>query len=92
MKKFTIEPNQYDRIASVLIPTRNRMIPTYHNDGFAQTGGLLSSLESIYKNTENKDQVEIILRVDNDDSNTLDNLHLLDKYDKAFKIKLLKVK
>ena len=66
------------------------MIPTYHNDGFAQEGGLISSLESIYKNTENKDQVEIILRVDNDDNNTLDNLHLLDKYDKTFKIKLLK--
>ena len=90
MKNFTIDCNQYNKIASVIIPTRNRMVPTFHNDGFAQEGGLISTLESIYKNTQEKDQIEIILRVDNDDTNTLDNLHLLDKYDKAFKMKLLK--
>lgn len=90
MKKFTIEPNQYEKIASILIPTRNRMIPTFHNDGFAQEGGLISTLESIYNTTEDKDSVEIILRVDDDDTNTLDNLHLLNKYDEAFEIRILK--
>tara|TARA_R110000744_G_scaffold296453_1_gene406321 strand:+ start:441 stop:1202 length:762 start_codon:yes stop_codon:yes gene_type:complete len=90
MKKFTIEPNQYKKMVSILIPTRNRMIPSYHNDGFAQEGGLIPTLESIYKNTEHRDGIEIILRVDNDDVNTLDNLNMLDKYDEVFDIKLLK--
>ena len=79
MKKFTIESNQYKKLVSIIMPTRNRMIPTFHNDGFAQEGGLITSLESIYNTTEHKDKIEIILRV-----------HLLDKYDKVFDMKLLK--
>tara|TARA_B100000287_G_scaffold127705_1_gene119740 strand:- start:3455 stop:4294 length:840 start_codon:yes stop_codon:yes gene_type:complete len=86
---FMIEPKQYKKIVSVMIPTRNRMVPNYDPD-FPQVGGLLNTLESIFQNTTSKEKVEIILRVDDDDKNTLDNLHLLDKYNDAFDLRVLK--
>lgn len=86
---FTVEPNQQEKVVSVMIPTRNRMIPNYDPE-FPKQGGLLNTLESLFVNTEDKDKVEIILRIDDDDKNTLDNLHLLEKYNEAFDFRILK--
>jgi hypothetical protein len=83
MKQFTINPDQYDLPISIILPTRNRI-------STSGDGGLIAALESLYINTINKENTEIILRIDDDDVNTLNNIHLLDKYDKAFKMKLLK--
>ena len=72
--------NKYDRVVTVMLPTRNRM---------TVEGGLLDTLESLYKNTEHKDKIEVILRIDDDDYNTLDNLKLIDKYYEELNISII---
>ena len=80
-KKFTMKPNEYKKVVTVMLPTRNRM---------TVEGGLIDTLESLSKNTKHKDKIEILIRMDEDDSNTMDNLHLLDKYNDEFEMFCMK--
>tara|TARA_R100000005_G_scaffold96189_1_gene81279 strand:+ start:836 stop:1642 length:807 start_codon:yes stop_codon:yes gene_type:complete len=67
-----ITDKKYPYLLTVAIPTRKRI------------EHLLETLESIKDNTKDKSRIEIIIRADNDDEETLENLHRVEEYNKHF--------
>ena len=68
---------EYPYLLTVAIPTRKRI--KY----------LLKTLESIVQSTRDKSRIEIIVRGDKDDTETLDNLHMIEEYSEHFDMNVI---
>ena len=80
MKEFPyITDKEYPYLVSIAIPTRKRI----------HSGSLLKSLDSIVENTKDKSSVQVVIRADNDDTETLDNMDKIEKYEEYFDMKII---
>jgi len=72
-----ITDKEYPYLLSVAIPTRKRI------------ESLMRTLKSIVKNTKDKTRLEIIIRADNDDIETLNNMSRIEAYKQHFEMKII---
>ena len=68
---------KYDYLVSILLPTRKRI------------NHLITCLESIKNKTSNLKDIEVVLRMDNDDTETLDNMDKINEFDSSFDLKVI---
>jgi glycosyltransferase involved in cell wall biosynthesis len=72
-----VTDKKYDYLASILLPTRKRI------------NYLIACLESIKNKTKNHKKIEVIVRADNDDTETIENLSRVEEYNKHFDMKFI---
>ena len=72
-----ITDKKYDYLVSILLPTRKRI------------NHLITCLESIKNKTSKLKDIEVVLRIDNDDTETLDNMDKIYEFDSSFDLKVI---
>jgi glycosyltransferase involved in cell wall biosynthesis len=72
-----ITDKKYDYLVSILLPTRKRI------------NHLITCLESIRNKTSNLKDIEVVLRIDNDDTETLENMDKIYEFDSSFDLKVI---
>ncbi len=69
----------YPFLVSIAIPTRKRI----------HSGSLFRTLDSITRNTNDCSRIEVIIRADNDDQETIENIERIEEYNKHFSVKVI---
>jgi len=80
MSKFPyMTDRSYPYLVSIAIPTRKRI----------HSGSLFRTLDSIVNNTNDCSCIEVIIRADNDDQETIENIERIEEYNKHFSVKVI---